>query len=515
MDCSIFSRPIASISGGKPNGCHHWLAGSDNLSGSTASDFILGFQGDDVITGNGGNDTLAGGQGNDNLTFGLAGPGGFNVPGFNGVDFVFGDEGADTITNAGSDGNNTIRGDSGIPSVDAVSGGADLIIATVAGAANGPDTGGDLILGNYGNDTVAASGGLTRVFGGQGSDQLNIVANAGGAFGASDVIFGGEGSDTINFAATGINSIVGGTGNSGIDATADGADLININNAGGAANDLILGNYGDDTINTAAQGLGTDTVVGGIGNDIIQMGPGQFNDIVLGNQGNDFIVDENNSQGTETIYGGQGDDTVISGNTGSNDLIFGGEGNDNILIASASANTNDTIYGGIDSTGGAGDGQNLIDIHLQTSGNDLIFGGGVSDFLVTGTTATTDTVTGGAGNDTFSYVGPAAPTGTSSAYNGLAADVITDFVSGSDKIQNTTAVTNSVVLNSAVGNAGAAAAAAHAISGGVNAVLFQTVSGGDHFLAIDNNANGAYDAGTDLLINLKATTTLANSDFTT
>ena len=493
-------------------------SGNDsNLQGTTNSDLILGFQGQDSIIGNGGNDTLYGGQGADSITFGIAPPFTLNEPGANGASLVFGGEGMDTITSQGGSGSNTFVSRTGNSFIHNTADGADFIDTR-------DDTGNDLILGNVGDDTILARGASDTLFGGQGDDFLF----QGFTTEANEVVFGGQGADTIIADANGSNSIIGGTGSALIDATSDGADLITITNSTNtAASDLVVGGYGDDSIFSSFPGFigDTDTLVGGQGNDFFEVS-GDTNGIILGNQGNDVILDAFFDAGTDTLYGGMGDDSITTGSdtVGANALVYGGEGNDVILVQGTE---NNTVFGGVDSIG-SGDGNNLISIDNQTDGNDLLFGGSGNDSISTGFSTATDTVTGGAGADTFSYTGTVGATGTGSAYGTSAPaglDVINDFVSGTDKIADQTVpgvlgnfggpVANAVVLNATVAGAGAAEAAASFLGGGsgaVNAVLFQTVTGGDHYLVVDNDASGSFTNG-DLLVDLKAATSIAKSDF--
>lgn len=109
---------------------------------------------------------------------------------------------------------------------------------------------------------------------------------------------------------------------------------------GGAGNDTITGNSGQDTL------------IGGTGNDVLKSGAG--NDDLYGGSGND------------TLDSGAGDDYLVADS--GNDALKGGAGNDYLEAGTG----NDTLDGG--------------------AGNDLLLGG-------TGT----DTLKGAAGTDTFAF----------------------------------------------------------------------------------------------------------------
>ena len=125
---------------------------------------------------------------------------------------------------------------------------------------------------------------------------------------------------------------------------------------------------------------------------------------VIGTSGVDTIL---GGTSTQTIYGGPGDDKIF-GNT-STDIVFGGSGNDLII----GGNGTDELYGG--------------------SGNDEIQGGQGSDIIIGGYGA--DLLTGGilTGNsgapDTFKFLSVLDSPAGSGQF-----DVITDFVSGADKL---------------------------------------------------------------------------------
>src|SRR5207237_8411612 len=101
----------------------------------------------------------------------------------------------------------------------------------------------------------------------------------------------------------------------------------------------------------------------------------------------------------KTIYAGASNDTVNG--TGKDDIIYAGSGDDTVK----GNDGNDTIYGG--------------------SGNDTSNGNNGSDTIVGGFGA--DQLTGSNGNDRFVYLSVADS-------NASLFDIITDFASGSDRI---------------------------------------------------------------------------------
>lgn len=214
-----------------------------------------------------------------------------------------------------------------------------------------------------------------------------------------------------------------------------------------AGNDSIYGMIGADTL---IGGLGADTLIGGLGADSL-----------IGGSGDDvYFVDNAGDKVIEKVGVLEGVDTVnssITYNLGANienltllgDVKINAKGNalNNLLIGNAQANKisggsgNDTINCGSGNDtilGGVGDdsiyGENGDDTLTGDAGNDLIVGGNGNDVLK-----------GGAGSDTFWF--DTIPNSTTNV------DTISDFVSGTDKLQfSLTVLPELIVLGSFVSN---------------------------------------------------------------
>ncbi|MCZ4271948.1 DUF4214 domain-containing protein [Maritalea porphyrae] len=165
--------------------------------------------------------------------------------------------------------------------------------------------------------------------------------------------------------------------------------------------------------------------------------------------------------------------------------ISGGAGND-VLSGSSAAGKTDTI------NGNAGN-----DVLNGGAGNDTINGGAGTDTIMGGLGI--DTLTGGADADTFMYTAAAQS-------NSVNVDVITDFVSGTDKLSIDTLGVGTYT-GEAVGYGAVLTALA---GGGVNgqAVLDTSTS----TLYVDADGSGTLD-NNDYAIQLTGVTDLAAADF--
>ncbi len=148
------------------------------------------------------------------------------------------------------------------------------------------------------------------------------------------------------------------------------------------------------------------TIVGTVNNDVINGTPG--NDVIVAGNGNDTI---NGNGGNDRICAGNGNDNV-SGGTGT-DFVLGDPGADLIR----GDGDNDTLVG----NAGGGDLNDLGDTIVGGHGNDFIDGWAGSDTLVGG--PGNDTIRGAQDMDTVRYDGAPA---------GVTASLTTNTATGGD-----------------------------------------------------------------------------------
>ncbi len=297
------------------------------------------------------------------------------------------------------------------------------------------------IFGNGGNDILDLRGGPTIGIGGLGADTFMVgVANTGigGLAGGQIIDFSTAEGDKLDFSsivanfndlsiqvtANNTSATITYNGNvyivSGLDVRLSAANVITSGGGGGtlgtpggsqgtSGNDVLTGTGAADTMFGNA---GNDVISGGAGNDTLHGGKGDDllngnadNDTASGNLGNDTVF---GGKGDDTLYGGK-DDDLVNGNLGT-DMVYGDAGND-------------TLFGG-----------QGADCLLGGAGNDILYGD-----------RDADTLTGGDGADVFVF----------NANHG--ADVITDFVAGTDSLTFSSALfanADAVVTASAVNASG-------------------------------------------------------------
>jgi Ca2+-binding RTX toxin-like protein len=398
--------------------------GDDLLRGESGDDLLLGQQGKDTIFGDTGDDDMIGGH---------------NING--------GDDADDSID--GGSGNDAIAGDNGVILRQELN--LSLRFRTLRGT---------VIYNANGQPQVTPSpqlnptGALLRKIVLLNKGTFGNDAIAGGA--NEDIIFGQLGDDTIQGDSSILEVVTA------IDPsqenTTDGDDYIE----GGGGNDLIFGNLGQDDLIGDNSSLfvskrldGQDTIFGGAGTEIERnytstLGHVLDADVILGDNGNIFrLVDgEGNfltfnydnysdqqiipraiqqldllSQGDDDLLYGESGDDIIYGMKG-NDIIFGDAGDDDLYGGSGA----DRLYGGTGEDGILGDsgqiftlrngqteplyGVNIPNLQtvmvlrdgftgatfnfrdrlkkqvvlnaIESSGNDIIYGGLGDDFLHAG-----------------------------------------------------------------------------------------------------------------------------------
>ncbi len=406
----------------------------------------------------------------------FVGPGGGNLLGLGGNDtliagdaigFIDGGTGDDTIY-AGSSYAQTANGGAGNDTIYAngwASGGDGndtIVIANgyYSGFYVSGDGGSDSITGNLKDDLLIGGNGSDTLTGGGGNDTFLFASGDGRDvitdFAAGDVVrlddyysaqsitqVGSDvvvvlsGADQITFQNTDVATVQGGL------QFAEFPPPVTLTGTGGADN--LIGGAGDDTLN----GLG--------GNDMLDGGAGA--DAMNGGVGNDVYYVENGGDAV-TELSGQGTDTVHS----TIGYTLGANVENGVLDGTAAADlTGNTLANML--TGN--DSDNFL---YGLGGNDTLVGGGGSDTLRGGVGA--DTLTGGAGADLFVFE------------NGGGNDKVTDFVSGTDKID------------------------LHLL-GITSADVKTALSGGNTIISVDADHNGK----TDFTITLVGVSHVASGDY--
>ncbi len=364
------------------------IGGDDQIQGNENDDIIIGGFANDVIEGDEGNDTIFGDNGDIFFAAGIVTrmvstdqnnlSGGDDViDGYFAPDVASGDpaimDNDLIIAGVGSD---TVRGNLGDDVIIADNGEIDF---NIVGGDGNPLTI-DLI-----RSTDITLGGDDTVYAGQGND---IVI---GGF-ANDVIEGDEGNDTIFgdngdiFFAAGIVTRMISTDQNNLSG---GDDVID----GYFAPDVACGDPAIMDNDLIIAGVGSDTVRGNLGDDVIIADNGEIDFNIAGGDGDPLTIDLIHSTditlgGDDTVHAGEGNDIVIGGfandslhgDVGS-DLIFGDNGTVDLVNGivtyvvttdtSAATGGNDTITGDVDS---------VVCDATHTS-NDILFGGVGNDTM--------------------------------------------------------------------------------------------------------------------------------------
>ncbi len=363
--------------------------GSDNrLVGLDGDDTISGGAGDDFISGGFGNDTLDGGAGIDLVTYEYT-SGNFDIDLAGGIaagetvtnfENVIASQGDNVITGTqdgnvidGQDGDDTVYGDSGD---DRISGGlGDDILYGDAGYDDlfghaGDDelyggNGDDLISGGSGDDTIDTGVGIDKILFSRGYGNDTIFADAVDDFNYDILSFGPDISMSDLFFLTPNGSVTGDLviyiqdqskiGNGGLYTPEDTITIKGWNTYENRVADIEFSNGNliwvaeSDYVHSGTEG--EDNIV------INNAGLGAW---VIGGDGNDHI-EITTSDAWDTIVGGRGDDVLIGG-TGDDAYHFEtGDGRDTITDSSGQE---DELF--------FGSGILLDDLRLEMNGSDLV-----------------------------------------------------------------------------------------------------------------------------------------------
>ena len=456
------------------------ISGADIIQSGAGDDVIIGGSADDYIGDTGGRNIVAG----DNavatfdtnrrlrtLTSTDTAHGGADRIAMNGGDDIIVAGSDRDVVNAGN-GNNIVLGDHGIVTLDGL--GLPVSLTTTSSAIGGNDViysgvGDDLVLAGFGNDSITAAGGSNIIVGDNGQvawlagGVLEKVNTLDAAVGGADTVVAGAGDDIIiggtaadNILAAGGNNVVIGdsgcaifnsarkvvsltstdpgigaddfiTSESGNDVVIGGIGNDRINVVGG--NNVVLGDNGSATFNASGAiltlttsspeiggadsvftGPGNDVVLGGASLDILTVGDGR--NVVLGDHGNIRFDASGQWLNVDSSESTLGDADRITSGLG-NDLIFGGTSSDTIdagagdnMVAGDSAAATFNVAGYLLTLTTTNNADGGVDTIRSGAGDDLVMGGAVGDFILPGDGR--NVVLGDAGTATFSSLGKLA-----------------------------------------------------------------------------------------------------------
>ncbi|MYM70112.1 DUF4214 domain-containing protein [Pseudoduganella sp. FT55W] len=329
------------------------------ITGGSLGNKIDGGAGNDSITGGNGADSLMGGLGNDTIA---AGPG---------KDSIDGGDGSDVLQVVGKFGDYTITRPSVTDTVLTDKAGNVLTVRNVESFvfADGTQS---LEAVQYN----IASVGNDKLFGGDGNDTLN-----GGA--GADTLSGGLGNDTY---------VVDNVGDTIIEGSGEGADLVQVALATANATYVLADNVENATVTAS---VAVNVTGNAMANTLT--GNGAANTLT-GGAGNDTL---DGGAGADKLAGGSGDDVYFVDNSGDTVGEALNEGNDTVntslSIYTLAANVETLVYTG--KAAFAGTGNALDNVITGSIAGNKIDGGAGNDSITGGDGA--DSLLGGLGNDTI------------------------------------------------------------------------------------------------------------------
>jgi len=427
-------------------------AGLDSLYGGDDDDVLDGGTENDRIYGDAGNDIVYGGTGDDSLYGGA----GFDyLFGGNDADKLFGGAGSDVVD--GGEGNDALYDTDNTATYGKLSTEIDELIG---GDGNDSFYGGyDRMFGGAGNDSFIIKNKATAI-GGIGNDTFT-VANTNKLLGSwlegglgNDKITSGSGNDVL-FSGYGADILIGGAGNdsyvitfddfvdkTGLPKSGFGAKTITEGKTGGVDTVYYIrdfkGDGRDDDAGTDGKefdplAADIDYVVtldnwvenGVLDDQVYVNNPNVLTYIIAWLNGNDLNNNLKGSNLYDILDGGKGNDTVSAGD--GNDVIFagtdadkidGGSGQDIIAAWSSYSLLNGLVTNVedidlLDSAGAAtatGNSANNVlygnyenNVLVGNAGNDILDGWYYTNYYspVTNKVTGTDTLRGGAGDDTY------------------------------------------------------------------------------------------------------------------
>lgn len=435
--------------------------GNDSLSGADGNDELYGEDGDDVLNGQGGDDILDGSIGADTLD---GGAGADTLRGWTGNDIYYVDNSGDSVVEYSAHGTDEIRSYLASYSLVALPYVENLSAGTNAAHDLRGNSGGNVITGGAGNDLLRLyDGGNDVVIAGAGSDNIFF----GGTLNSADTVDGGDGTDTLilqgNYAGgltltasvtlienisilAGSNTAFGEPGTNRYDYVITTHDSnfaaglqVKVN---GSA--LLAGE--DFTFDASAEtdakfvvygGRGTDTLTGGLGNDIFFFAEDRFatGDTVNGGGGYDGMFLRGNYTIDFNAPGYTGlftniENLTLSSVSDERYARGGTEFDYDIILSDAIVNSGETLT--VSGTLLLANETMVVDASQELDGLLRFFAGKAGDTLKGGAQADlihgnlgADIMTGNGGADVFRYDSTAES-------NAASMDQILDFTPGTD-----------------------------------------------------------------------------------
>ncbi len=376
-----------------------------------------GFSGDALIFGNGGDDSIVlDGQ---NATSSVTVFGGSNLDSFNSGSLT------DTL-----DGSDTIRGGEGNLEAYGNAGDDDIILQGSAGTVQFANGGrGDDLIRDLGDNLNNLGGGTYTIAGGWDNDtiELDSIGDVTDVviYGGNSLTDTGDGDDIITVEASGI-AIENGElletvaiyGNSGVDTIRFNSDGI----AAGGLDATVNGGLGDDILDIELTDGDTGIINVAAGDDTVTLTTtaGQDAEFILQGYSTDdaVTIDLNMATAAEIAVTASAAGILLEDGIDGSVNLDGYTGDLNLTLGGGSVLVTNTTDTAATLTGGAGDDQlvsgDAADVLVAGAGDDVIVGGAADDtfqFVDETEFDGMDTVSGGDGVDTLEFTAATNLTG--------------------------------------------------------------------------------------------------------